>query len=249
MKHKKKECAIFKRSPRVPSEERFKMIVEAAAPLFAKNGFSGTTTKQIAKAAGISEALLYKHFPSKDALYKEMQVNSCSAKQTAVEAMLNHPSNTDTLILYLYFFFWHVLIEKNKKEKTNDEHQMVSRLMMHSLLEDGVFAKSFIENSFLPFLEKFMDCVEVGKKAGDIIEDAVPSNLGVWFSHHVVIMINSMTLSGTDVVNYGCCDDELLLNVLHYTLRGLGMKDEVLRNKVTREAIDAMVAKFKKEKE
>jgi AcrR family transcriptional regulator len=40
--------------------------------LFAANGFTGTTTKQIARAAGVSEALLFKHFPTKHALYTAM---------------------------------------------------------------------------------------------------------------------------------------------------------------------------------
>ncbi|MBX3328922.1 MAG: TetR/AcrR family transcriptional regulator [Nitrospira sp.] len=44
-------------------------MISAATSLFAANGFTGTTTKQIAKAAGVSEALLFKHFPTKHALY------------------------------------------------------------------------------------------------------------------------------------------------------------------------------------
>ena len=53
---------------RLDSEERRAVIVEAALPRFAQKGFAGTTTKEIAEAAGISEALLFKHFPTKDAL-------------------------------------------------------------------------------------------------------------------------------------------------------------------------------------
>jgi AcrR family transcriptional regulator len=40
-----------------------------AASLFAAKGFSGTTTKDIAKTAGVSEALVFKYFPTKRALY------------------------------------------------------------------------------------------------------------------------------------------------------------------------------------
>ena len=47
-------------------------LISAATSLFAANGFTGTTTKQIAKAAGVSEALLFKHFPTKHALYTAM---------------------------------------------------------------------------------------------------------------------------------------------------------------------------------
>jgi len=54
---------------RQSSQERQASLIQAAARLFAKKGFNGTTTKEIAKAAGISEALVFKHFPTKRALY------------------------------------------------------------------------------------------------------------------------------------------------------------------------------------
>ncbi len=49
--------------------ERQASIIASAASLFAANGFKGTTTKAIAKAAGVSEALVFKHFPTKRGLY------------------------------------------------------------------------------------------------------------------------------------------------------------------------------------
>ncbi len=57
------------RPPRQSSQERQASLIRAATRLFAKKGFNGTTTKEIAKAAGISEALVFKHFPTKRALY------------------------------------------------------------------------------------------------------------------------------------------------------------------------------------
>lgn len=56
-------------SPRTSGHLRQAGLISAATSLFAANGFTGTTTKQIAKAAGVSEALLFKHFPTKRALY------------------------------------------------------------------------------------------------------------------------------------------------------------------------------------
>jgi len=57
---------------RLDSDERRKAIVTAAVPLFARKGFAGTITKELAEAAGISEALLFRHFPSKKHLYDEI---------------------------------------------------------------------------------------------------------------------------------------------------------------------------------
>ena len=44
-------------------------LISAAASLFAAKGFKGTTTREIARAAGVSEALVFKYFPTKQALY------------------------------------------------------------------------------------------------------------------------------------------------------------------------------------
>ncbi len=57
------------KSLRSSGQERQASIISAAASLFAAKGFQGTTTREIAKTAGISEALVFKHFPTKRALY------------------------------------------------------------------------------------------------------------------------------------------------------------------------------------
>ena len=52
------------------SEDRRRQLLESALDLFARKGFGGTTTKEIASAAGVTEAVIFRHFPSKQALYK-----------------------------------------------------------------------------------------------------------------------------------------------------------------------------------
>ena len=54
---------------RASARDRQASLIVAAAALFAAKGFNGTTTKEIAKAAGVSEALVFKHFPTKRRLY------------------------------------------------------------------------------------------------------------------------------------------------------------------------------------
>lgn len=54
---------------RMSGEDRRQQIVAVAAELFASKGFSGTTTKEIAEGAGVSEAIIFRHFASKDQLY------------------------------------------------------------------------------------------------------------------------------------------------------------------------------------
>src|SRR5262245_12797549 len=54
---------------RMASDERRDQILHVAMRLFAERGFRGTTTKEIAQAAGVSEAMVFRHFANKDELY------------------------------------------------------------------------------------------------------------------------------------------------------------------------------------
>ena len=44
-------------------------ILQTAVDLFSQRGFKGTTTKEIARAAGVSEAMVFRHFATKEELY------------------------------------------------------------------------------------------------------------------------------------------------------------------------------------
>ncbi len=54
---------------RMPADQRREQILQTAVTLFSQRGFKGTTTKEIAKAAGVSEAIIFRHFATKDELY------------------------------------------------------------------------------------------------------------------------------------------------------------------------------------
>jgi len=54
---------------RLPAAQRKEAILAAAFPLFAARGSEGATTRDLAKAAGVTEPILYRHFPSKADLF------------------------------------------------------------------------------------------------------------------------------------------------------------------------------------
>ena len=54
---------------RLSSSDRKKQILEVATELFARHGFDGVTTRQISDAAGITEAMVFRHFATKEELY------------------------------------------------------------------------------------------------------------------------------------------------------------------------------------
>src|SRR5215831_2616838 len=91
------------KSSKLSSEERRQAIIRAVRKMFADKGFHGTTTRELADAAGVSEALLFKHFPNKEALYSAMQM-FCSMEQDPerLERIKALEPSTSTLVLIVH---------------------------------------------------------------------------------------------------------------------------------------------------
>jgi AcrR family transcriptional regulator len=62
---------LFHREPKIELSTRDK-ILKAAQKLFARNGYDGTTTKELAEKAGIAEGTLFRHFTNKKAILVEV---------------------------------------------------------------------------------------------------------------------------------------------------------------------------------
>src|ERR1700750_1138275 len=93
---------------RMTSDLRRQLILGAAKRCFARNGFAGTTTKSVAAAAAISEALLFKHFPSKAALYAEILAEECEADPELAHLLGLEPS-TAALVALMHGLGRHIL--------------------------------------------------------------------------------------------------------------------------------------------
>lgn len=59
-----------KKPSRMDASTRREQLLKIAKHRFAADGFNGTTTREIAKEAGITEALVFRHFSSKKVLYE-----------------------------------------------------------------------------------------------------------------------------------------------------------------------------------
>lgn len=65
---------------RLSATDRRQQILEVAAGMFARKGFQGTTTREIAEEAGVTEALLFRHFATKENLYWTLIEELCNAR-------------------------------------------------------------------------------------------------------------------------------------------------------------------------
>ena len=96
---------------RIRRHQRRQAIVEAARPLFAQNGFRGTSVRDIARAANVSEALLYKHFASKQDLYEEVMDYVGKVSATGIKRLKDLEPGTEALVLRIYCLVRVIVLE------------------------------------------------------------------------------------------------------------------------------------------
>jgi AcrR family transcriptional regulator len=73
------------RAERLPAAERRAAIVSAATEVFASGSYAGSTTAEIARAAGVSEPIIYRHFASKRDLWFSCLDHAWRELRTAIE--------------------------------------------------------------------------------------------------------------------------------------------------------------------
>ena len=73
-------------SIRLPAQERRQTIVEAALRVFSSGSYAGATTAEIARAAGVTEPVLYRHFASKRDLWLACLEAAWDETRTMLEA-------------------------------------------------------------------------------------------------------------------------------------------------------------------
>jgi len=74
------------RRGRLAGPDRRLQVLRAAASQFAKTGLRGTTTRTLARAAGVSEQILYVHFGSKECLFREAVENNIKVRLQLLES-------------------------------------------------------------------------------------------------------------------------------------------------------------------
>src|SRR6516162_1131499 len=178
---------IKTRSLKMSSEDRRAAIVKAVRRVFAEKGFDGTTTRELAAAAGVSEALLFKHFPNKEALYSAMQVSCCTEQHSeTIERLRALEPSASTLVCLVHFIVSKVL---GRDASGDDDNVLQTRLMLRSLTEDGEFARLFLKGRPTEGNRWIAECIEAAIEAGEAVDGPVRASLGGWFAQHLAVML------------------------------------------------------------
>jgi AcrR family transcriptional regulator len=208
---------------RMTGDLRRQLILGAARRCFARNGFAGTTTKSVAAAAAISEALLFKHFPSKAALYAEILAEECEADPDLLHLLGQEPS-TATLVELVRGMVGHFMQINDGPCEQGAERL---RLMVTSHLDDGEFARLLYAKIGKLIGSMFTASLDRAVAAGDASRIGTePLNL-FWFAHHTVLMAALARLPAVPCLNYGGAAD-LERQLCEFILRGVGLNQAAI---------------------
>lgn len=215
---------------RMTSDLRRQLILGAAKRCFARHGYAGTTTKSVAAAAAISEGLLFKHFPSKAALYAEILAEECEADRE-LEFLLGQEPSTATLVKLVAGMVRHFL---QIADRPNEEEEQRIRLMVTSHLDDGEFARLLYDKISELIGDKFVASLERAIMAGEAVRlGGAPLDL-FWFAHHTVLTAAMTRLPTQRCLDYGN-DADLERQLCHFILRGVGLTDAAIASHLDRE--------------
>ena len=221
---------------------RRQLILSAAKRCFARHGFAGTTTKSVAAAAAISEGLLFKHFPTKSALYAEILSEECEADPALLRLLELEPS-TQTLVVLIREMVRHF---QGVAEAPDQQEAQRLRLMITSHLDDGEFARLIYDKIGDLIGPVFTASLERAVAAGDAARiGREPINL-FWFAHHTVLMATLTRLPAVPCLAYGNSAD-LERQLCEFILRGIGLNEAAIASHLDRALSPAQAQKVNAE--
>lgn len=137
---------------RLSKEERRKQIIEHASNLVSQKGFRNISIRNIAEAADINEALIYKHFSSKDDLLIEIYKEFLSRSPR-----MHHVPETEEEFVKMLNQIEEQFMVQNLKEPNN------MKTLIYAVLDGYEMPSDFnpdTEGSYLNWLNK---CLNKGK--------------------------------------------------------------------------------------
>ncbi len=119
--------------------------MDVAMNLFARQGFAGTTTRQIAERARVNEAIIFRHFPAKEKLYWAVLEDKCltgGAQQRLEQALV--PDADDRQV---FTFIAESILRRISADTT------LTRLLLFSALENHRLSQRFFRTYIATYHE------------------------------------------------------------------------------------------------
>lgn len=134
-------------------------ILQAAQKLFARKGFDGTTTKDLARKAGVAEGTIFRHFPNKKAILIELategwieiltdlltELSEMASYQAVAQVMrrrmLNMHQNVDLMRICFFEAQFHPELRDRIQSEVIAKMTDVAEAFVETAMEKGVYRK------------------------------------------------------------------------------------------------------------
>jgi TetR/AcrR family transcriptional regulator len=143
--------------------DRQRQLLEVALNAFSRRGFKGATTKEIAAAAGVAEAIIFQHFPSKEALYSavlELHLETEDEQKWIAEIDECMQRNDDEKLFRS--FILRIL-------RSYRSDPMIQRVIMFAALEGHEQGLARLQKQFAPILERFIEYISRRQREGALL--------------------------------------------------------------------------------
>ncbi len=164
---------------RVPAEGRRQQILDVATELFARQGFNGTTTRQIAQRAAVNEAIIFRHFPTKEDLYWAVIENQIALRPGRSKLDARLASSDDAVAVLV-----------GVAEDMLNRDTTLTRLLQFTALEKHELSDRFYRTHVSGYFEQLAEFIRRNIEAGRFRNVdpllAARSFIGILFHHFAV---------------------------------------------------------------
>ena len=150
---------MLRKPKRVSAQDRRQQIMQAAMKLFARQGFEGTTTRQIAERAQVNEAIIFRHFPHKEDLYWLIIEDKCRIARERKRLARN--LRIDSLDRKGLAAIAEDILRRNSEDIT------LSRLLLFSALENHRLSHRFFRTYVARRYEALADHIRAHIRKGN----------------------------------------------------------------------------------
>ena len=142
---------------RLSAEERRATIIKVAKRLFAQTGFHGVSIDEIVNEVGVSPAILYRHFESKEELYQAVLQEFSATRESYIEAVVADDIGFEQVLRGMTTVFVSSIMN----------HPDMLKMEMHSQLDGSSASQEFFLNrwkSFTDYIEFNLNELQTLKK-------------------------------------------------------------------------------------
>ena len=140
-------------------------ILDAAEPLFARQGFAATTIKQIGAAAGVNPALIYYYFGSKEELYRRLLAHLFGILARRATERLAAAGSPEAAVRALL----------DVQSEVMREHPSVARLIAREMADHGAaHAQEGLTQLAATAFARLLAFIQEGQRAGVFRDDLDP---------------------------------------------------------------------------